>query len=152
MPFSGNSHYYSHHSCLRYTVAILVDGWGLQHCQYGCCVFGSKNGVNLSSISVFVNTCDPPKMEPFGISQCLFSPYADIAWLLVSWASLLVDNCLIRSCKHSGLQCGHRKKSRSKKFQYPDTVSILSFILHVRVHTRRPGDTAIVYMLSYCMA
>ena len=25
-------------------------------------------------------------------------------------------------------------------------------LLHVRVHTRRPRDMAIVYMLSYCMA
>ena len=29
--------------------------------------------------------------------------------------------------------------------------SNISF-LHVRVHTRRPRNTAIVYMLSYCMA
>ena len=68
-----------------------------------------EDGVNLSSISVFVNTWDPPKMELFrGFSVFVFT-LCRPCWLLASWASFLVDNCLIRSCKHSGLQCGHRQ-------------------------------------------
>ena len=48
---------------------------------------------------------------------------------------------------------GERGREREREREEERGIYIYKhLLLHVRVHTRRPRDTAIVYMLSYCMA
>ena len=75
------------------------------------------------------------------------------------------SNCLVNSflysfissdheqCLHSDLHKYVRKFDNSLPCFFPPSLHILNIsFLHVKVHTGRPRDMAIVYMLSYCMA